>query len=199
MHVPKEHDNLHWGKWLPREIYVQENGETTHLYSIRAKKDAELERQQAIALDAGNSQLDPSVFPRRTVKELNEVGSPFLPDFCLLKRDRNADVESAPGLHSSRLVYFTRDCSFLTTHQNAFELETWHELYIAERELIFHKNLETWVYIVLPPPRLTSVHGQPEGFRAHREQENSGCAALPHHCPALPRLQQGSDPNHAHR
>ncbi|KAJ7907898.1 hypothetical protein B0H13DRAFT_1879122 [Mycena leptocephala] len=119
MHVPKEHDNLHWGKWLPREIYVQENGETTHLYSIRAKKDAELERQQAIAWTLATH------------------------NFCLLKRDRNADVESAPGLHSSRLVYFTRDCSFLTTHQNAFELETWHELYIAERELIFHKNLET--------------------------------------------------------
>ncbi|KAJ7843825.1 hypothetical protein B0H13DRAFT_1909215 [Mycena leptocephala] len=68
-----KYEEFHWTSSF-RERYVQESRETTHLYSVRATRNSELERQQAIALDTRSSQLDPSAFPRRTVEELNEVG-----------------------------------------------------------------------------------------------------------------------------
>ncbi|KAJ6553500.1 hypothetical protein DFH09DRAFT_1366143, partial [Mycena vulgaris] len=68
----KKYDDFFWGKWLPRLERKLPNGEAIQVYVLRATKDAESERQQAIRVDSGNSHRDPKEFPRRTGKQLDE-------------------------------------------------------------------------------------------------------------------------------
>ncbi|KAJ7470839.1 hypothetical protein FB451DRAFT_1176044 [Mycena latifolia] len=65
-------DDFSWGKWLPRIERELPNGETIKIYSARATKDAERERQQAVRVDAGNSHRDLKGFPCRTSQQRDE-------------------------------------------------------------------------------------------------------------------------------
>ncbi|KAJ7470905.1 hypothetical protein FB451DRAFT_1399651 [Mycena latifolia] len=68
----QKYDDFSWGKWLPRIERELSNGEIIKIYSARATKDAERERQQAVRVDAGNSHRDPKGFPCRTSTQLDE-------------------------------------------------------------------------------------------------------------------------------
>jgi hypothetical protein len=75
----KKYDNFFFGKWLPRIERTLSNGERVHVYWANATKEAERERSQAIAIDAGLSLGDPAEFPLRNGKELDQVNIAYLP------------------------------------------------------------------------------------------------------------------------
>ncbi|KAJ7082910.1 hypothetical protein B0H15DRAFT_851995 [Mycena belliarum] len=94
----RKHDNFSWGNWLPRIGRELSNGDTIHIYSSRAIKTAELERQQAIRIDRGTPPDDSMPFPCRTGVQLDE-------EYNRRARSRPELIKNAEALKDWQKLY----------------------------------------------------------------------------------------------